>query len=210
MAMRVIAISRLLTGAALAATGCAAGTPAAADGVTRTNGPCSLGLAADELLGPSDAVDCGSLRVDADQRTTDAAHACMKQALTRKAPFLLRWDEQGVDSFVGAAFVGRANDDAFEVFTIHYDGCPMGCGADDPRTYTYRCRELVDLRSACRPPSAGGGARQSAEVARICEERQERGVRKVEERVGYACTGARRRAECGRAMPDGVVVVNGE
>ena len=129
----------------LACTACAGEPPPPAPPIIRS---CSLSAAISELV-PSTTKNCGTLRVNPATSDLDNARACTQTAIAEGTSFTVSWHIAGGDSFIENAIVGRASASGLELFDIGYDSCPMGCGAGDPHTRTFRCTHLLEVRPLC-------------------------------------------------------------
>jgi hypothetical protein len=98
--------------------------------------PDLLEIRASQLAGPN-AVDCGRVAPRGDtKKATDCALAANKAG----KPFRVRYDLQGIDSYVGVAMV-RLPDGTVEA--LSYDSDPMGGGG--------RAHEMVGVRKCPAP-----------------------------------------------------------
>jgi len=89
-----------------------------------------------QLAGPN-AVDCGRVTPRAEpKKSTDCALAANQAG----KPFRVRYDMQGIDSYVAVAFV-RLPDGTVEA--LNYDSDPMGGGS--------RAHEVVGIRQCPAP-----------------------------------------------------------
>lgn len=94
---------------------------------------CSLSDEAFDLAGDG-AVDCGHFEV---MELASEGHACTVEAFREQKPFVLRLEQQGTDSHVANAMVGRRDG---RVFGVDYDGHPGGGGGDGrPKIQRHEC-----------------------------------------------------------------------
>ena len=129
MRRRFIVILITRTSLALAASVCVLGQKDA-------QGPDLLETRSRQLAGPK-AVDCGRVPPRADPRK---ATDCALTANKARKPFRVRYDMQGIDSFVAVAFVGLPDG---SIQALSYDSDPMGGGG--------RAHEVVGVRPCPSP-----------------------------------------------------------
>ncbi|MCE9574891.1 MAG: hypothetical protein K8W52_17205 [Deltaproteobacteria bacterium] len=109
--------------------------------------PCWIDtVIATELAGVT-PLDCGHLDIGSDDARFIAAHDCAVAAHAAHAPFLVRWEIQGIDSHVVGAYLGRPKGGTWTITSFGYDSYAPG-GAIRARTGSDTCADLVD-RGAC-------------------------------------------------------------
>ncbi|HLW83572.1 MAG TPA: hypothetical protein VKR60_00075 [Candidatus Sulfotelmatobacter sp.] len=92
------------------------------------------------IAGPQ-ALNCGRVEIGADDKT---ALTCAWKAVRKKQPFFVRYDLQGIDSFVSVGFAG--NDDQ-DVYMIQFDsyGSDVADPPDERHNVATKCPRPVQI-----------------------------------------------------------------